>query len=255
MIEPIGEVRARVGEGPVPDGDRLLWVDVWGGHVHRTDLDTGHTETTDVEAPVTFVWPTPEGPLLAQGFDLLLGGRTVATVPAGPGEERCNDGVVDGAGRVWIGTMGAPGAARLYRIDPGAEPVPVLDGLTISNGVRFSPDGARLYHVDTPTGRIDVHDVEDGTLANRRTFAEIPGPGVPDGITVDGDGLVWVALWNGGAVHAYTPDGVLAERVELPVSHPTSCVFVNGRLVVTSASRPLGDQAGPLDGALLEVVR
>lgn len=122
--------------------------------------------------------------------------------------------VRDGAGRLWIGTMGAPGTARLYRLDPGAaDPVPVLDGLTVSNGIRFSPDGTRRYHADTPTGRVDVLDVSpSGALQNRRVFAETPGPGRPDGIAVDDDGLVRVAVWNGGAVLAHTPDGALAER-------------------------------------------
>ncbi|MFC5182574.1 SMP-30/gluconolactonase/LRE family protein [Actinomadura harenae] len=257
MIEAIGPVRALVGEAPVWDGGRLLWVDVPGGHVHRTDLASGDTETTALGPPVSFVWPTPGGTLAARGLDLLLDGRTVATVPAGPGEDRCNDGVVDGEGRVWIGTMGSPGAARLYRLDPsGGGPTPVLDGLTVSNGIRFSPDGTRLYLVDTPTGRVDVLDVDpSGGLSGRRVFAEIPGPGKPDGIAVDDDGRVWVAVWNGGAVLAHTPDGVLSERVDLPVAYPTSCAFVGKRLLVTTASRPLGDQAGPLDGALLEVVR
>ncbi|WP_051467757.1 SMP-30/gluconolactonase/LRE family protein [Actinomadura oligospora] len=256
VIEAIGPVRALVGEAPVWDGERLLWVDVRSGHVHRTDLASGHTGTETVGPPVSFVWPTSGGTLVAHGFDLLLDGRTVATVPAGPGEERCNDGVVDDAGRIWIGTMGAPGVARLYRVDPGGEPVPVLDGLTVSNGSRFSPDGTRLHLVDTPTGRVDVLDVDpSGALSGRRVFTEIAGPGKPDGIAVDDDGLVWVAVWNGGVLLAHTPDGVLAERVELPVRYPTSCAFVGKRLLVTTASRPLGDQAGPLDGALLEVVR
>ncbi|MFI6515775.1 SMP-30/gluconolactonase/LRE family protein [Spirillospora sp. NPDC050679] len=252
-VRAAGDVRALVGECPVPDGGRLLWVDVHGGNLHRTDPDSGETETTEVGPPLPFAWPYDGGLLWARGLELRHDDRVVASLTGlPPGVERFNDGVVDRDGRIWIGTMGAPGTAALYRIDPGGEPVPVVTGVTISNGVRFSPDGSRLYYADTPTGRIDVFDVEGGTLTGRRTFAEVGGP--PDGLAVDGDGRVWVAVWGGGRVQAHAPDGRLVRSVPLPVAYPTACAFAEGRLFVTSASRPLGDQAGPLDGALLEVI-
>ncbi|MEU9021619.1 SMP-30/gluconolactonase/LRE family protein [Actinomadura sp. NPDC048394] len=252
-IEAIGDVRALVGESPVWDGGRLLWVDVPGGLVHRTDLGSGATETVDVGPPVSFAWPLDGGePLVAQGTGLVrLRSRTVEhSVPGAPGE-RLNDGVVDAAGRIWIGTKAEPGRGALYRIEPGGVPEPVVTGVTISNGIRFSPDGSLLYYVDTPTGRVDVFDVRDGALSGRRVFAATGGE--PDGLAVAPDGDVWVAMWGGSCLLAHAPDGRLRRRVPLPVSHPTSCAFADGRLVVTTASRPLGGAAGPLDGALLEV--
>jgi sugar lactone lactonase YvrE len=117
----------------------------------------------------------------------------------------------------------------------------MLTGVTISNGLDWSPDGRRMYYVDSPTRRIDAFDFDatTGGIANRRTFVDVPADGgVPDGMTVDASGFVWVALWGGAALRRYAPDGTLERVVPLPVSHPTSCAFGGAaldELYVTSA--------------------
>ncbi|HYU40590.1 MAG TPA: SMP-30/gluconolactonase/LRE family protein, partial [Vicinamibacteria bacterium] len=121
----------------------------------------------------------------------------------------------------------------------------MLTGVSISNGLDWSLDGRRMYYVDSPTRRIDVFDFElaTGSIANRRTFASVPADaGVPDGLTVDAAGFVWLALWGGAALRRYAPDGTLERVVPLPVTHPTSCAFGGAgldELYVTSARRPL----------------
>ena len=138
---------------------------------------------------------------------------------------------------------------------------PALRGVTISNGFAFCPDGTRVYYVDTPTGRVDVfdHDPAAGAdgLHRRRPVIEIPpSAGAPDGITVDQDGGIWVALWGGGAVRRYRPDGMLDAVVELPVSQVTACTFGGPDLgtlyVTTSMQGPAGADRPPA-GALFAV--
>jgi len=133
----------------------------------------------------------------------------------------------------------------------------VLDGVTISNGLGFSPDGTHAYYVDTPTRRVDVLDHRDGTLTGRRTaFEPADGPGSPDGLTVDAQGCVWVALFDGAAVHRYAPDGELLAAVPLPVAQVTACTFGGpelDRLYVTTSREGLDADtltAQPLAGAL-----
>jgi sugar lactone lactonase YvrE len=143
---------------------------------------------------------------------------------------------------------GATGGAALYRLDPGRTTLrPVLDDLTISNGLGWSPDRTRMYHVDTATRRVDVYDFDlaTGTMDNRRTFADIDH-GHPDGLCVDAAGGVWVALWEGGAVRRYTPEGRLERVVGLPTPRVTSCAFAGpgyGSLIITTAAhgQPAGD--------------
>jgi sugar lactone lactonase YvrE len=122
-----------------------------------------------------------------------------------------------------------PGAGALYRLDPGApRPVRVLDGVTISNGLGWSPEADVMYFADTATGRVFAfdYDLATGELANRRTFAEIPpGEGAPDGLCTDAEGAVWLALWGGGAVRRYLPDGTLDRVVEVGTPKVTSCAF------------------------------
>ena len=121
-------------------------------------------------------------------------------------------------------------AGALYRLDPNLTVHRVLPGATISNGVDWSPDGTRMYYIDTPTNRVDVLDFDEarGTVANRRTFATTgaePGAGHPDGLVVDAQGFVWVGMWDGSALRRYAPDGTLAEVVPFPVSRVTKCAF------------------------------
>jgi sugar lactone lactonase YvrE len=130
----------------------------------------------------------------------------------------------------------------------------VLPGVSVSNGIGWSPDGTALYHVDSPRRRIDVYDFDaaTGSVAGRRAVVAVDGElGTPDGLAVDAEGGVWVALWGGGAVHRYSPEGTLEERLDLPVTNVTSCCF-GGRdlatLYVTTAAR--GAAHEPLAGVL-----
>jgi sugar lactone lactonase YvrE len=193
----------------------------------------------------------------------LEGGRVVAEFPV-PADLRLNDAKADPAGRLWVGSMSPGGRAEgaLYRVAPGSRPQAVLEGVAISNGLGWSPDGERLFYIDTPTQRIDVldFDVRSGVAIGRRPFAAVPsGAGRPDGLAVDAEGGVWVALFGGAALRRYGAGGDLDAVVSLPVSHPTSCAFGGAaldELYVTTASRPLDEAArreSPLAGRLLQL--
>lgn len=175
---------------------------------------------------------------------------------------RGNDCGVDPAGRLWFGTIAwdmSPDAAALYRLDNLDEgPVRVLEGVSISNGIGWSPDGLTMYYIDSQTRRIDrfAYQVETGTASNRRAWVHIPaGAGDPDGLAVDASGAVWVALFGGGALHRYTPSGKLDTVLDLPVTNPTSCAFIGAdlaHLAVTSAYVELR-QPDALQGTTLVV--
>ncbi|HEX9336020.1 MAG TPA: SMP-30/gluconolactonase/LRE family protein, partial [Pseudonocardiaceae bacterium] len=144
---------------------------------------------------------------------------------------RGNDAAVDAAGHLWAGTMPydeTPGGGRLYRVGPGGEVVTVLDGVTVSNGIGWSPDERRMYYVDSPTRRIDMfdYDVATGEARDRRSLVELTDTdGVPDGLCVDAEGCVWVAVHDAGQVRRYTPDGVLDRTIEVPAAQVTACCF------------------------------
>jgi sugar lactone lactonase YvrE len=150
----------------------------------------------------------------------------------------------------------APGGGTLTRIAPDGTAAPLLTDVAVSNGTGWSPDGSRMYYVDSPTRRIDVFDVGPGdpVPVNRRPLAVVePGAGYPDGLTVDADGCLWVALWDGGAVRRYTPEGELDRVVALPVRRPTSCAFGGAGLTdlyITSARKGLA-APHPLSGSVL----
>ncbi|BCJ50728.1 hypothetical protein Asp14428_22030 [Actinoplanes sp. NBRC 14428] len=169
---------------------------------------------------------------------------------------RMNDAVADRAGRLWAGSMAcdqSPGCGALYRLDPDGSVRTVLTGLTIANGPAFSPDGRTMYLSDTPLGHVDSFDVDPdtGELSGRRSFVRLdPAHGAPDGLTTDADGYLWVALFGGGAVHRYRPDGLLDRRIPVPARQPTSVCLIGTTLVVTSGRGGL-DDPGPADGAVL----
>jgi sugar lactone lactonase YvrE len=150
---------------------------------------------------------------------------------------------------------GRPAAGSLYRLDPGGAVERVLDGVTISNGLEWSPDGSSAYYNDTDTYRVDVFDYDrEAGLVNRRAFAEVaPEDGRPDGLTVDAEGGVWVALNHSGTVRRYTPDGAADAVVEVPPRQVTACTFGGERLeqlFITTSREGLPPGEDPLAGSL-----
>jgi sugar lactone lactonase YvrE len=245
---PAGRRAFALAEGPRYDAarDELLWVDIEAGRLLRADparLDAA-TETVLGE-PLGAAAPTTDGGwVLAAGRGLSLlapdGARTALTElePAG---NRMNDAACDPQGRFWAGSMAfdeTPGAGSLYRLDPGGGVTAVLRGLTIANGLGWSPDGATMYHADSGPGTITAYDFDPGSGEIERPRVIVrPEHGVPDGLAVDDDGLLWVALFGGAAVVRYDVDGRAVARIPLPVSQPTSCALVGTRLIITTAAR------------------
>jgi len=171
---------------------------------------------------------------------------------------RMNEGGCDPAGRFYCGSMAydaRPGAGELYRLDGDLVARRVLADVTISNGIAWSPDGTLAYYVDTPTQRIDVfdYDPDSAALTGRRPFVRIdPSVGAPDGLTLDAEGGVWVALWGGGEVRRYSSDGRLDLRIPLPAGQVTACAFGGPELrdlYVTTSRLGLSDPE-PAAGAL-----
>lgn len=276
VAEPVNDVTAVLGEGPywIPEDSCLLWVDIPAGLLHRTDMPSGHTVTADLGA-VSAAFPTGQGAILYTGGNqvALFGpgpsgqwtSRVIAEAPARDGL-RFNDASVDPAGRLWVGSMDIEEAhplGELYRLDPGRVLTPVVGGATVSNGLGWSADGSRMYYADSPTRRVDVFDYDQATgeASGRRVFADLSdATGVPDGLTVDLDGYVWVAMWDGGALRRFAPSGELDAVVPVPVARPTSMAFGgNGmaELFVTTASHgltPAQREAQPLSGRLLRLI-
>ena len=253
------DARAELGEGPIWDDrrQRLLFVDIMRGCVHEFDPATGADRVLEAGQPVGVVVPAERGDWIVaaqDGFHRLdpdTGGLTlIASVEADRPETRMNDGAVDPRGRFWAGTMGMgglSGCGTLYRLDQDGAVRAMLSPVSISNGITWSPDERLMYYVDTPTGRIDMFDfdADSGAIANRRPFAIVDASdGWPDGLTVDAQGGVWLALWAGGAIRRYAPDGRLDRTIALPVSLATKPAFGGPALedmYVTSAWIDLDD--------------
>ncbi|MGH3471394.1 MAG: SMP-30/gluconolactonase/LRE family protein [Nocardioidaceae bacterium] len=270
--EQVTEPWAEHGEGPV-------WWSGWGG-LKYVDMLRGDVLSLADDASVTrahvgtvaaalrpragggAVIATERSFALASRNDL-SDARPIGDVWSDPAI-RFNDGACDPAGRFYCGTMAyaeTTGAGTMYRLtadgDDRLETTVVWAGVTISNGFGFSPDGSQAYYNDTPTRRTDVFDYDEhDRLVNRRPLMTLTerDKGNPDGLCVDSDGCVWVALWDGSAVRRYTPDGRLDGVVELPVTRVTACTFGGADLdtlyITTSRTGiPAGEQ--PAAGAFL----
>jgi len=235
----IWQLGAPLLEGPVwVERDQALWfVDIKSHKIHRLDPASGATRSWDAPGQIGFILPIASGGFVAglqsglARFDERDGSflPIVAPEPDLPGN-RLNDATVDPQGRLWFGSMDdseedATGA--IYRLAADGDCIPSSPLVSITNGPAVSPDGRTLYHVDTLGGVIYACDLDDaGTLANRREFVRIPNnEGYPDGPTVDSEGCVWIGLYNGWAVHRYSPAGELIETVPFPVSAITKIAF------------------------------
>lgn len=254
----------QLSEGPRWDGecDELVWVDILGARVHRgrpgADGQLVQAPIMQLDRHVGAVAPVASG-----GYVLAAGGGFLFAAPsgmvtelaqpeAGRSEVRMNDGACDPQGRFWAGTMAydeTPGAGALYRLELDGTCSTILTGLTISNGIGWSPGGAEMYLIDSGPGTVDAFafDGATGGIGDRRTIVRIPGrDGVPDGLTVDAEGNLWVALWGGGALRRYAPDGAALDVLPLPVDRPTSCAFGasdGSTLFITTAREGLDEPA------------
>jgi sugar lactone lactonase YvrE len=255
---------AHHAEGPVwwPGWGGLRFVDMLAGDVVTLASD-GTIERLHVGTVAAAIRPRADGGMIIgveRGFALQSADGDITTLDElwTDGSVRMNEGGCDPDGRFYCGSMAydkRPGAASVYRLDPDGSVEVVLRGVTISNGLEWSPDGSLAYFNDTETSRTDVFDYASGSgLTDRRTFAEMRDGGRPDGLTVDAEGGVWVALSNQQAVHRYSPEGALDVVLDVPVRKVTACTFGGpelDQLFITTTREGLApDSSDPVAGSL-----
>jgi sugar lactone lactonase YvrE len=252
------------GEGPVwsERWGGLRWVDMLAGDILFLVAD-GTINRRHVGTIAAALRPRQQGGAVIgveRGFALEEADGTLKHLDElwSDTNVRMNEGGCDPDGRFYCGSMAydqRPGAGALYRLDPDGSVHVVLENVTISNGLEWSPDGSRAYYNDSPTQRIDVFDYEvESGLSGGRPFAEVPAEaGLPDGLTVDEEGGVWVALYGGGSVRRYTPDGMLDYMIEVPAKQVTACTFGGSgldQLFITTSREDLKPGEDPLAGSL-----
>jgi sugar lactone lactonase YvrE len=231
--------QCELAEGPVWDAGRglLRWVDILPGHVHALDPVSGAHSSFGAGQPVGTVGLTRGGGLvlaLAGGF--ALSGpdgqdlRPFGDLVVDRSVRRFNDGKPDPWSSFWAGTMGVPEDSgvpgSLYRLSPDGAVTELVGGVALSNGLDWTDDRRVFYYADSLAGGVDMFatDPDTGALSGRRRFAEVSG-GMPDGLTLDAEGCLWLAVWGSSELRRYTPDGRLDTAVKLPVSQVTSAAF------------------------------
>jgi sugar lactone lactonase YvrE len=253
-VEVFAGLRADVGEAPHWDErtGTLLFVDLTGGVVFRYDQSGMALGSFSVGQEVGAVVPRCGGGLvlavrdgIAVASDTGEGFEITAPVEREISGNRMNDAKCDPAGRLFAGTTAfdfSPHSAALYRVEPDWSFEQIVRGVTQSNGIAWSPDGSRMYFIDSATQGVDVFDYDTGTgsAGNRKRLVTIdPAHGIPDGMTIDEKGNLWVACFGGAAVRCYSPAGEQLEEVLFPVTQVTSCAFGGpnlANLYVTSAA-------------------
>jgi sugar lactone lactonase YvrE len=270
VVEPVGDRVSEWGEGPLWWGGVLWYVDIEGHAVCSLDPASGTQREWPIGHRVGCIVPRRTGGFLIAGdygiafFDPVTG--QVEPVPGADPEaskrpdNRFNDGKCDPQGRFWTGTISLPkrrGDAALYVLDAGRKLARAVGGITNSNGIAWNAAASEMYYIDTPTKRIDrfAFDSATGHLTSRETVFDTDAAGLagsPDGMTIDIDGNLWVALCHAGAVICLDPAvGRLLRRLEFPASETTSCTFGGGDLsdlFVTTGIRAEKDE--PLGGRL-----
>ena len=256
-VELLVDAKAQTGEGPLWDADAgvLWWLDIPGRQLHRFDPGADVDRAVELPREVGAVVLRRSGGMVAAAVDgfCTLDPDTgaldlFAAVEADDPGTRMNDGKCDAEGRFWAGTMewsGEKGRGSFYRLDPDHTVHRMVEGVAISNGLGWSPDGRTLYYADTFAFSVDAFDfdLESGSIDNRRPVVAFDGSqGLPDGLCVDAEGWLWVALWGGGAVRRYAPDGTPGDVIELPCDNVTCPSFGGpdlGDLYITTATSGL----------------
>ena len=235
------DAKAQLGEGAIWHATThlLYWVDIEGKKLHQYHPATGKTRTIEVEERIgTVVLAEEDKAIVALqngifALDLASGELTLIANPlAGLPDMRFNDGKCDPVGRLWVGSMhlsAQPNAASLYRLDADRSIERVLDDITISNGIAWALNHRTMYYIDTPTNCVQAFDYESSTghITNPRVVVTIPkGEGHPDGMTIDEEGMLWVAHWGGNKVVRWNPaTGEMLQKIDVPAPHVTSCAF------------------------------
>lgn len=263
IMEPrvVVDVRCVTGENPYwhPLEKRMYWVDIPQGHLYRWDPAGGDHEMFDAGAPVGGFTVQPDGQLLlfmARGAIRFWrdGAFTGTVIDELPGEldNRFNDVIADPEGRVFCGTMSTPDRkGRLYRLDLDGSIHQLLDGVGVSNGLGFSPDGQTLYYTDTTAYAIYAFDYDrkTGDIRNQRVHIDAnDGHGKPDGMTVDAEGCIWSARWDGNCIVRYSPEGRQLDRIEFPVHKVSSLTFGGNDYSDIYLTTARGNERGPVEG-------
>lgn len=256
---------AEVGEGPVIDGrtGKFCWVDITAGELHQTDLESRSTSTIAIGMTLGAVAPRHAGHgfavAAADGFGFVgEDGLRLVDQVLPRADHRMNDAKCDSRGRMWAGSTHVdfvPGAGALHRWD-GREPSAVVArGFTLPNGMGWSPDDTRMYLAESMRGEILVADysADDGVAGDFVRLCRVEA-GLPDGLAIDTDGCLWIAVWGGSVVQRFSPEGVLIGECRMPVTQPSSCAFAaDGTLYITSARAGLSDEGlseQPLAGSI-----
>ena len=255
----VADCQAVLGEGPiwVVAEQALYWLDIKGYRILRRSVE-GAITAWQTPFRICSLAPRAVGGFVAgteNGFALVDPAEDIYELIGDPEPERStnrfNDGKVDREGRFWAGTMDdaeEQASGALYRLDQDRGWSRLDDGYAVTNGPAFSPDGRVLYHNDSGRGTTFAFDVaEDGSLANKRVFAQFEAAdGYPDGMTVDAEGCLWIAFWDGWCVRRLAPGGEVLRTIALPVARPTSCAFGGpdlDQLFITSARVGLDAEA------------
>jgi sugar lactone lactonase YvrE len=238
--ELVLDTKSMLGEGSIwhPKEQVLYWIDIEGKLLHIYDPATKEDKTFPVGSRIGTVVPVQGGGALValqngiHKLDTKTGKLTYLDNPLPDSNMRFNDGKCDPNGRFWVGSMAMDTrkkGATLYRFDKDKTIHPMLDSVSISNGIVWTADKKTMYYNDTPTGTIQAFDYNDktGAITNRRVAVRIPrGTGSPDGMTIDAEGNLWVALWGGYCVGKFNPvTGELLQKIKVPASNVSSCAF------------------------------
>ena len=260
--ELIVDCHCVTGENPLwhPTEKRLYWTDIPSGHLYRYDPSSGKHEIFYRGGVVGGFTIQTDGTLLlfmAKGaIAVLRDGKLEYVVRELPGEAqaRFNDVIADPAGRVFCGTMhdasGKPG--RLYRLDLNGHVTQLLDNIGISNGLAFSHNRKHLFYTDSPARKIYRfdYDVASGNISNHQVFIEVPpGEGMPDGMTIDAEGHIWSARWDGSALYRYTPAGKVERRIEFPAKKVASLTFAGDHYSDIYVTTALGSGTRETEGS------